>query len=115
MSAVGAPGIRRGRSRARRQEMLWGYGLVSIWLAGFLLFGLAPLASAVYISLTDWSPVGGPFWQAHVIGADNYRQMLAHDPRFWHSIGNAVFYALGSVAITNLVALPMALVLNQPI
>jgi multiple sugar transport system permease protein len=100
-------------SPQRRQELRWGYGLVSLWFVGFVLFALVPLGSAIFISLTNWSPVSGPFWQAHVVGVDNYRQMLFHDGRFWHSIRNSIVYALGSVAITNLVALPMALVLNQ--
>ncbi len=105
----------RGVSQARRQEVMWGYGLVSIWLIGFLLFGVVPLASAIFISLTNWDPVAGPFWQAHVIGLDNYNQMLFHDGRFWHSIGNSIAYAVGSVALTNVVALPLALLLNQKI
>lgn len=95
--------------------MLWGYGLISIWLIGFLLFGVVPLASAIFISLSSWDPVAGPFWQAHFIGLANYRQMLFNDARFWHSIGNAIIYALGTVAITNVVALPMALALNRKI
>jgi multiple sugar transport system permease protein len=115
MSVVAAPAARRGRSRRRRQEMAWGYGLVSIWLIGFLAFGLAPIVSAVFISLTNWNPVSGPFWQAPFIGGENYRQMLVADGRFWHSIGNSIYYALGSVVLTNLIALPMALVLNQAI
>jgi multiple sugar transport system permease protein len=115
MSITAAPGAQVGDSRKKQRDTLWGYGLVGVWVIGFLLFGVAPLAAAVFISLTNWSPVAGPFWQAHVIGLNNYNQMLFHDPRFWHSIRNSVIYALGSVAITNLVALPMALVLNQRI
>ncbi len=103
-----APGVVHRDSRSQRREKFWGFGLVSLWLIGFLLFGVVPLAAAVFISFTNWSPVSGPFWNAHVVGVDNYRQMLFHDPRFWHSIRNSVIYALGSVAITNLVALPMA-------
>ena len=119
MSVVARPGTapraQQRESRARRQEMWWGYGLISIWLIGFLLFGVVPLASAVFISLSSWDPVAGPFWQAHFVGGANYGQMLFHDGRFWHSIVNSIVYALGTVAITNLVALPMALVLNQKI
>jgi multiple sugar transport system permease protein len=99
----------------RFREVAWGYGLVAIWVIGFILFGLFPLASAVFISLTNWNPVSGPFWQAHLIGGANYNQMLFHDWRFWHSILNSIYYAVGTVAVTNIVALPMALALNQPI
>ncbi len=119
MSVVTTPRVRRqarrGASRTRRQELRWGYGLVSIWLIGFLLFGVVPLASAIFISLSNWDPVSGPFWQARFTGLNNYNQMLFHDGRFWHSIGNSIAYALGTVAITNVVALPMALVLNRKI
>lgn len=115
MSTIAPPRVKRGISRDRRQEMLWGYGLISLWLIGFLAFGLVPLASAIFISLSSWDPVAGPFWQAHFIGGANYGQMLFHDGRFWHSIGNSLVYALGSVAITNVVALPLALLLNQKI
>ncbi len=114
-AAARAPRRRVHRGARRRQEVMWGYGLVSIWLIGFLLFGVVPLASAIFISLTSWDPVAGPFWQAHVIGLENYNQMLFHDGRFWHSIGNSIAYALGSVALTNVVALPLALLLNQKI
>ena len=115
--SVAAASTRRGRRRssAQRKERLWGYGLVSIWLIGFLAFGVAPLASAIFISLSNWDPVHGPFWQAQFIGGANYGQMLFHDPRFWHSIANSIEYALGTVAVTNIVALPLALVLNQKI
>jgi multiple sugar transport system permease protein len=108
-------GTRREVSYARRQEMLWGYGLISIWLIGFLLFGVVPLASAIFISLSSWDPVAGPFWQAHFVGLANYGQMLFNDPRFWHSIANSIVYALGTVALTNLIALPIALALNRKI
>ena len=32
---------------------------------------------------------------------------------YWHSVFNTIYYAVGSVAVVNLVALPMALLLNQ--
>ena len=115
MATTGATTPRRRISRAQRHEWAWGYGLVSIWVIGFLAFGLVPLASAVFISLTSWDPVSGPFWQAHVVGLDNYNHMLFHDPRFWHSIGNSIYYAIGSVTVTNMVALPLAMLLTQKI
>ena len=113
MAAVAGAGDRRAKKQ-RRSEYGWGYGLVSIWVLGFIAFGIFPLASAVFISFTNWAPLQGPFWQAHFIGLGNY-QTLIHDSRFWHSIRNTIVYAFGTVAITNVVALPLALMLNQKI
>jgi multiple sugar transport system permease protein len=97
---------------ARSREGRWGFGLASIWLVGFLLFAAFPLAVSVYISFTNWAPVSGPFWQAHTIGIKNYQTFL-RDSLFWHSVWNTIYYSLGSVAVVNLAALPMAMLLNQ--
>lgn len=96
----------------RTRETRWGYGLTSLWLVGFLVFAAFPLAMSVFISFTNWAPISGPFWQAHVIGPANYKTFLT-DRVFWHSIWNTIYYAVGSVAIVNLAALPMAMLLNQ--
>jgi multiple sugar transport system permease protein len=69
---------------------------------------------SVYISFTNWAPISGPFWQAHTIGLANYHHFLT-DHVYWHSVFNTIYYAVGSVAVVNLVALPMALLLNQAI
>jgi multiple sugar transport system permease protein len=107
--------VGRGPGQARRKEAAWGYGLVSIWVIGFIAFGLFPLLAAGYISLTNWDPIHGPFWNAPISGFNNYDTMLFHDFKFWHSIFNTVYYSVGSVAVANFVALPLALVLNQKI
>lgn len=104
----------QGRRRvwARTHDLRWGYGLISIWIVGFLLFAAFPLAMSVFISFTNWAPISGPFWEAHTVGLGNYHTFLT-DRVYWHSIWNTIYYAVGSVAIVNLVALPMALLLNQ--
>jgi multiple sugar transport system permease protein len=103
---------RRRWSRSRRQEAGWGFSLTSIWLIGFLVFSAVPLAMSVYISFTSWAPVTGPFWEAHRIGLTNYHTFLT-DSLYWHSVFNTIYYAVGSVGVVNVVALPMALLLNQ--
>lgn len=112
MAAVPAP---RRPGHAKHVEAAWGYGFVSIWVIGFVAFGLFPLIAAGYISLTNWNPIHGPFWTAPLSGFNNYDTMLFHDPLFWQSIFNTVYYSVGSVAVTNVVALPLALMLNQKI
>jgi multiple sugar transport system permease protein len=67
---------------------------------------------SVYISFTNWAPISGPFWQAHTIGVQNYHTFLT-DKTYWHSVWNTIYYSVGSVAVVNLAALPMAMLLNQ--
>ncbi|GAC1407816.1 MAG: sugar ABC transporter permease [Chloroflexota bacterium] len=100
------------RSRARRGEALWGYGLVSIWFIGFAAFTAVPLGMSVFIGFTNWSPISGPFWNAHTVGFSNYSTFL-QDHRYWHSVWNTLYFAIGSVGLVNLVSIPMALMLNQ--
>ena len=102
----------KGGPTEKRRETLWGYGFISIWFIGFLVFGAFPLAMSIIISFTDWAPIHGPFWQANGVGVKNY-QTFIKDSLYWHSIWNTIYYAVGSVAVINLVALPMALILNQ--
>ena len=103
---------RWSRRWSRSREARWGVGLTSIWLVGFLAFAAVPLAMSVYISFTDWAPISGPFWDADTIGLKNYQTFLT-DHVYWHSVFNTIYYAVGSVGVVNLVALPMALLLNQ--
>ena len=52
------------------------------------------------------------FLDADTIGLKNYKNFLT-DHVYWHSVFNTIYYAVGSVGVVNLVALPMALLLNQ--
>jgi multiple sugar transport system permease protein len=114
MAAIPAPATGKPAGSERRREGWWGFGFTTIWIIGFLVFALFPLAMAVYISFTNWAPIAGPFWEAHTVGVQNYATFLS-DPLFWQSIGNTLYYAVGTVAVINIVALPMALLLNQPL
>jgi len=107
-----APTSRRGRKSSRAHEGRWGFGFTSIWLIGFLVFSAVPLAMSVYISFTSWAPISGPFWQAHPVGIKNYQTFLT-DRVYWHSVVNTIYFSIGSVGVVNLVALPMAMLLNQ--
>ena len=78
----------------------------------FLLFGVFtfwPLLYNAYLSFTKWNMIA-PTKQ--VVWLDNYATML-HDPIFWKVLANTVYLATGSIAIRLVLALALALVLNQ--
>jgi multiple sugar transport system permease protein len=81
---------------------------------GLLLFAVFVVYS-VYTSFTlsfrEWNILEPekPF-----VGLDNYRQVLQDGP-FWESIGHTVYFAVGSVFPTMVIALGLALLLNRGI
>lgn len=81
---------------------------------GMVLFAVFVVYS-VYTSFTlsfhEWNILepNKPF-----VGLQNYREVL-HDAKFWESIGHTVYFVLGSVPATMIIALALALLLNAKI
>ncbi len=80
-------------------------------MLSFVLFWLFPLLFALYLSFTDYSPLGGDL---SVTGADNYTRLVA-DGDFWRSVRNTVIFVAGTVPFTTVLALGLALLLNSRI
>jgi multiple sugar transport system permease protein len=113
MAAVGGVQGRRRvrRSAARRREMLEGYLFISPWVVGFVVFTLVPIVFALYISFTSYDIIGK--WPPDGVGLDNYAKLFTTDRFFVHSLWNTLYYAVGSTLVGLVVALLLALLLNQ--
>jgi cellobiose transport system permease protein len=70
----------------------------------FAVFGLYPLGRTLWVSLHDWSLLGGHTW----IGPDNYTALMV-DERFWNAVRNT----LGIFVLATVPQLTLALVLAQ--
>ncbi len=88
-----------------------GLFFISPWIIGFMLFGLYPLLSSLYYSLTDYAILG----KANFIGFKNYIYIFTKDRDFYHSLGVTFKYVLIAVPMKLLAALFFALLLNQGI
>jgi len=95
-------------SLQERKNMLLGLTFISPWIVGLLAFILYPLASSAYYSFTDFSGFGAANW----IGWDNYTRMF-DDPIFAKSVYNTLYYTLLAVPIGVVMALVLALAMNQ--
>lgn len=84
---------------------------ISPWVIGFLAFTLGPLLYSLFISFYDWPVVG----EVTFIGLDNYKTMFMDDPLFWQSLGVTVKFAALFVPLNIIVALFLAILLNQNI
>jgi len=85
--------------------------LYTPWAVTFVVFWLFPLFFAIYLSFTDYSPLGGSLAPT---GAVNYVRML-QDSDFWQAVRNTVVFVVGTVPVTTALALGLALLLNSQI
>jgi multiple sugar transport system permease protein len=84
------------------------YLFISPWLIGFFVLTLVPVVVSIYTGLTTWNGVSG----FHFVGLLNYRQLFG-DPIFRKAVLVTLYYAVGSVGLQVLVALGLAVLLNQ--
>ncbi len=97
-------------TRKERRNLVVGLLFISPWILGFLAFQLYPLYYTARISFTDYSGFGEPLW----IGLENYRRLL-EDDLFWKSLYNTLFYTALAVPLGVVVAMGLALAMNQPL
>jgi len=114
----------------RRQEALTGYMFMAPALVIFLVFLIIPIGAAVYLSFTDWNGITPVFDEGayQQVGLDNYRDLLLgehteDDGRvvkattrqrdFFISLKNTTYYVLGVVPTQTLLALILAVIVNQ--
>jgi multiple sugar transport system permease protein len=95
------------RSSLKREAQ--GYVFIAPWLLGFILFTAGPMVASVYISGTSWSMLSTPIG----LGFENYERILTDDPLFVQSLWNTAFYVVLSVPLGLILALGLALLLNQ--
>ncbi len=92
-----------------RREALAGYLFISPWILGFLIFTAGAMIYSLVISFSHYNLATNVSRPA---GLDNYTQLL-RDPRIATSLGNTLFYAVLAVPLEIIVALALAMLLNQ--
>ncbi len=94
--------------RLQQRKLRTGLLFISPWIMGFVLFLAYPVVYNFWLGLTRFSGFTTPVW----VGLANYRAML-HDPLFWTSIYNTMYYVVLAVPIGVVVAILMALAMHQ--
>ncbi|MDH4279305.1 MAG: sugar ABC transporter permease [Acidimicrobiia bacterium] len=104
------------RAQIFNREGLYGWIFVSPLVAGLLVFLAIPVLMSILVSLRDWNGFTGPF-DSEYVGFENYRELLFEDGTrrtdFAISIRNNLYYVLGVVPAQTLIALVLAVILNQ--
>ena len=92
------------------RSLILGLLFISPWLVGFLSFMVYPILYNLQISFSRYSGFGEPI----AIGLANYEYML-QDETFWIAVGNTAFYLAFAIPIGVVVAMVLALAMNQPV
>ncbi|GIH14054.1 carbohydrate ABC transporter permease [Rugosimonospora africana] len=102
-----APAARSARRRARKY--LWSYLYLTPMLVLLLAFIVYPIVASLGYTLYQWNGIGDP---STFVGLGNFRQII-HDSIFWRSLGHTFVYAAIVVPVQLVLALALALVLNN--
>lgn len=92
-----------------KRSRLISLGLTSPWWLTLALFWLFPVIYSLWVGFTDYRLIGPP---PHWIGLDNYRELFA-DADFLSALKNTFIFVIGTIPVTTVVALGMALLVNR--
>jgi multiple sugar transport system permease protein len=98
-------------NRNQVREAFEAYILILPTVLGLIIFTTGPILASLYFSFTNWNLLGTPKWR----GLDNYIELFTKDPLFWTTLKNTAYYVLGTVPIGTILALLLAIALNQKI
>jgi multiple sugar transport system permease protein len=80
------------------------------WALCFAAFGLFPLAYALVLSFMEMNPLRPDL--THFVGLANYARALA-SPSFWHALRTTVFFVVGTLPVTLVLAYFVAALLGR--
>lgn len=103
-------GRRKGAWPVARDQRRTGIVFVVLPMLLFLIFAVAPMVFACYLSFTEFKFTSAPVW----VGLRNFEQ-LAQDRIFRIALKNTAVYTAGVVPVGMALSLLVALLLNQKI
>lgn len=92
-----------------KSRATYGYLFSSPWIITFALFWLFPLLYSLYLGFTDYRLMNTDYnW----IGWENFID-LVHDESFLSALRNTFIFVLGTIPVTTVVALILALLIEK--
>ncbi|HKF77793.1 MAG TPA: sugar ABC transporter permease [Candidatus Dormibacteraeota bacterium] len=106
-----SPGTLRRRDSVwhRVRANRWSYAYIGPFLALVTIFTIYPIFASLGYTLYQWNGVGNP---TQYVGLENF-QRVVHDTIFWEAFGHTLVYTVVLVPIQLLLALALAMVLND--
>lgn len=101
----------RGKGMSRNlRDSLVAYSFIAPNFIGFCVFTLVPMIFAICLAFCDWDGVHA----IQFVGLQNFADLLS-DNTFKVSFVNTIIYAVGTVPLTLVCSLGLALLLNQKV
>ncbi len=101
----------------RRQDLTWGYAFLAPALIILTVFLVVPIVMALWVSFREWTGLQ-PLGESTFVGLANYRAILLDDTvrrtDFARAIRNTLYYVLTVVPLQTILALSLAVIVNQP-
>lgn len=94
----------------KQNEGLWGMFFLAPTIIGFLVFTIIPVIMSAIYSLHEYDGITPMEW----VSIENYTKLLTNK-EFIKSLGNTIYFAIGTVPVGCFLALFVAVVLNQKI
>ena len=105
-----------GIKQQDRQNAIAGWLFMVPALAVFAVFVVIPIIFAVIVSFTNWNGISPPN-QAEFVGLDNYKKVLLQpgitQTDFFLALKNTTYFAMFVVPAQTILAMVMAIVINQ--
>jgi len=96
--------------KERYKEAIWAYLFIAPQVIGTLVFVVGAVIAAFVLGFSKWDLIGPFEW----VGLRNYVVQF-NRPIFWKSLFNTAYFALGSIPVTIILALGLALILKTKI
>lgn len=107
-AGASTPPPRRKGSKLRTRNTLIGWSFILPNFIGFAALTLVPVITLFYMSFTNWNVFGKATW----VGLANF-QRLFNDGSFQIAVVNTLYYSVMHIPLTIVVALGLALMLNN--
>ena len=91
-------------------ETFWGYLFLMPVIIGFIVFTVFPVVMSFYYSLTNYDGVTPPKF----VGVQNYIDLFTNGD-FGEALWHTVYFTIGTVPLGTLLAILVAVFLNQKI
>ncbi len=92
----------------KRPVVFSGWLLLLPWIATFLIFWFFPLIYSFVLSLTNYRLLAA---ETQWVGWANYVRLFA-DPDFLTSLANSAVFVVGTIPVTTVISLGLALLVN---
>lgn len=109
----------------RLQEVIAGYTFMTPAIIILFIFLVLPMLAALFFSLTDWNGITPLFTRDgsfnseafKIVGLQNYERLLTADGSrqraFFTALKNTVYFVIGVVPTQTILALVLAVIVNQ--